>query len=147
MPWTNAQLARLRIERATLARYFPGFEWKEASEITYIDGWMKTDAEKYYLVRLIVPQDIPNSVPDALIMYPVPLLDHAGHSLVDYGASARMHLLDPIQGYVRVCHYRSNNWTPQVTLYKVLIKVRLWLEAYEGHLQTGDPIEHYLKHQ
>ena len=40
---------------------------------------------------------------------------------------------------------RSENGCTQMRL--VHIKCRLWLEMYEAHLRTGEPIDHYLKHQ
>jgi hypothetical protein len=33
-----------------------------------------------------------------------------------------------------------------VSLYKILMKARLWLEAYEQHLRRGEPIDKYLSH-
>ena len=63
------------------------------------------------------------------------------------GNSAEMHLLDPDEhGHPQICHYRDDVWTPNVTLYKVVMKGRFWLEAYEAHMRTGKAIDTYLPH-
>ncbi len=63
--------------------------------------------------------------------------------------SAAMHTLnnDLIPEYTRICHYGTTSWKPSVSLYKIFIKARLWLEMYEQHLKTGNPIDYYLNHQ
>ena len=63
------------------------------------------------------------------------------------GCSASMHTLDSEHGWTRICHYGYSSWTPNVSLYKVFIKCRLWLEMYEAHLRTGKEIQYYLNHQ
>lgn len=61
-------------------------------------------------------------------------------------ASGSMHILTSEHGWTRICHYSSNAWTPSISLFKVYIRCRLWLEMYEAHLLTGNPIDYYLKH-
>ena len=63
------------------------------------------------------------------------------------GCSASMHTLSSEHGWTRICHYGHDAWTPNVSLYKVYIKCRLWLEMYEAHLRTGHEIDYYLNHQ
>ena len=62
------------------------------------------------------------------------------------GTSACMHTLSSEHGWTRICHYGYNDWTPAVSLFKVYVRCHLWLEMYEAHLQTGNPIDYYLKH-
>ena len=62
-------------------------------------------------------------------------------------ASCAMHTLGSEHGWTRICHYGPQSWTPAVSLYKVYVKCRLWLEMYEAHLRTGNPIDYYLTHQ
>lgn len=61
-------------------------------------------------------------------------------------ASAAMHTLSSEHGWTRICHYGYNAWTPAISLFKVYVRCRLWLEMYEAHLRTGNPIDYYLKH-
>ena len=73
------------------------------------------------------------------------LYDKGGNPL--YGTSASMHVLPSKNGWTRICHYGFDSWTPRVSIFKVYVKCRLWLEMYELHLQTGRPIDYYLNHQ
>lgn len=61
--------------------------------------------------------------------------------------SSRMHTLTSEHGWTRICHYGGVSWTPYVSLYKIYVKCRLWLEMYELHLQNGRDIDYYLNHQ
>lgn len=73
------------------------------------------------------------------------LKDKYGRDLPEYSAS--MHTLGkhPENGWTQICHYGA--WNPDVSIYKIYIKCRLWLEMYELHLQTGKPMDYYLNHQ
>lgn len=73
------------------------------------------------------------------------LSDRAGNALDS--PSGEMHTLTSEHGWTRLCHYGSESWTPEVSLYKIYVKCRLWLEMYELHLQTGRKISFYLNHQ
>lgn len=61
--------------------------------------------------------------------------------------SGAMHTLSSENGWTRLCHYGAASWRENVSLYKIYVKCRLWLEMYELHLQTGKPIDYYLNHQ
>ena len=61
--------------------------------------------------------------------------------------SATMHTLQSENGHTRICHYGPSSWTPNVSIYKIYVKCRLWLEMYEAHLRTGNNIDYYLNHQ
>ncbi|XP_028405193.1 uncharacterized protein LOC114527685 [Dendronephthya gigantea] len=43
-----------------------------------------------------------------------------------------------------ICHSNAPHWTDRDTLYKVVMKGRLWLEAYEAYLETGACLSEYL---
>ena len=61
-------------------------------------------------------------------------------------ASHSMHTLTGENGCVRVCHYGYEDWAPnRITLYQIIIKVRIWLEMYEWHLKTGKTLDEFLK--
>jgi len=145
--WSSQQSARLHLEMDILSRYFPTFFLKDSiiPGRAVIEGTMRSNAGNEYLVRLHVPADLPNSVPIVEIISPV-LRDRFGHSLVDLGTSYPMHLLKPENDAVRICHYSTSHWHPNITFSKVLLKIRAWVEAYEGHLDSGYAIDHYLPH-
>lgn len=147
MPWTPEQQKRLNRELELLREYFPEFKPRYEFKQIYLEGWMKTNLGTKYNLRLFVPPDLPNSVPMVLITYPNNLNDYKGRRLVDYGQSENMHLLEPLAGYPCICTYKPSHWNPNLTFYNILVKVRIWLEAYQGHKVTGKPMDYYIRHQ
>lgn len=147
MGWSLEQQQRLGREWEIVQQYFPGFELKTAGSLVYADGPMRTNSKTLYMLRLYVPSDMPNSVPDVVITYPNPLTDFNGTSLSAYSYSGAMHLLTARDGCPRICTYKATFWNPNRTFYNVLMKARIWLEALEGHKSTGLPLDYYLKHQ
>lgn len=147
MGWSSQQSSRLRLELDILSRYFPSFSLKDSiiPGRAVIEGTLRSNAGNEYVIRLRVPADLPNSVPIVEIVSPV-LHDRFGHALVDLGTSYPMHLLKPESDVVRICHYSASHWSPNITFFKVLLKIRAWIEAYEGHLDSGYAIDHYLPH-
>ncbi|MBM4360050.1 MAG: hypothetical protein FJ096_18245, partial [Deltaproteobacteria bacterium] len=69
-----------------------------------------------------------------------------GRSLAKIGVSPEMHLLGTENGLPKLCHYRSDAWTSRRTVYQVVVKARLWFEAFEFHRQTGKPLDYWLGH-
>lgn len=102
----------------------------------------KTNNGKVYTLRIDL-EDFPNEVPKAFVTR---MLKTKDGNLMN-GASGTMHTLSTEHGYTRICHYGWGSWTPMVSLFRVYIKCRLWLEMYEEHLRTGHPMDYYLKHQ
>ncbi len=147
MSWSTEQQNRLNREWEIVQRYFPRFVLKTYGTQLCIEGSLYTNSKALYSLRLYVPSDMPNSVPEVVITYPSPATDYWGRSLTAYDASATMHLLNPRDGYPKICTYKSTHWNPNRTFYNVLIKARLWLEALEGHKSTGLPLDKYLPHQ
>ena len=142
---------RYSVEYRTLQKYFPRkfvFMNRNTSS-EYVDVGIQTNSKKTYRLKIITGNSFPNSHPRVYVTYPshYSLVDYEGNHLKSRGASSRMHTLSPNEdNNVQICHYDSSNWRPTVTLYKVIIKCRLWLEAYEGHLRTGEPIDYFLSH-
>ena len=100
----------------------------------------RTNRKNIY--RLYIPLDgFPLNKPKVFVTQR--LKDKWGNIIADYSAS--MHTLGAENGWTQICHYGA--WDPNVSLYKIYIKCRLWLEMYELHLQTGKPIDYYLNHQ
>ncbi len=61
------------------------------------------------------------------------------------GLSSAMHCLGITDEKTRVCF--ANSWQPDTHLIELYFKGKLWLECYEAHLETGNTIDHYLKHE
>ena len=147
MGWTVEQQNRLNKEWEIMQTYFPGFQFKYYRTNLCLEGWMNTNQGNQYKLRLYIPSDLPNVVPEVIIISPNPVTDYYGKSLFDYGYSSTMHLLSPKDGYPKICTYKATHWNPNRTFYNVLIKVRIWLEALDGHRSTGNHLDFYLKHQ
>ncbi len=94
---------------------------------------------KVYTLRM----DLENFPYEAPYVSTTQLLYTKSGKPLDSGQSG-MHCLWSEHGGTGICHYGSS-WNPSISLYKVFIKCRLWLEMYELHLQTGMPIGYYLK--
>jgi hypothetical protein len=144
MSWSRVQQIRLQIESQTLHQYFPNFKWINPTDPdnTKVEGYLKANTQMFYKIRVYVPPDFPNSMPDLVIMDN--LKGYKGRDLKVL--SARMHTLTPRDGHINICHTKPINWVPSKTLYFVVIKGRTWIEAYESHLQTGMPIDYLLEH-
>lgn len=136
---------RFNLEKSVLLRYLPAntFVFKDISTSQpYILMAAKTNRGNVYTLRIDL-DGFPNSLPHAFVTR---MLKTRSGANMD-GASSSMHTLPSEYGYTRICHYGSNSWNPNVSLYKVYIKCRLWLEMYELHLQTGKTMDYYLNHQ
>ncbi len=146
MTWTKVQQQRLQTERDILKRYFPNFSWINPTDSnnTRVEGNVCSNAGNIYTLRVYVPSDFPNSRPDMVVTSPYPLKGHNGKDLKEYGLSGTMHTLEPRDGYVKICHYKD--WLPNLTVYLVVLKGRIWLEALEGHRRTGQVLEDFLPH-
>ncbi len=135
---------RLQQEIAILEKYFPR---KYKFENLYLDNELldvgvKTQSGKVYRLNIKLKPDYPNSMPSVYVVFPLPLLKYDGSNISS--ASHDMHTLSNDGQNVQICHFKPENWNPNQSLYKVILKARIWLEAYEGHLATGNPIDNYL---
>lgn len=98
-----------------------------------------TNSKNLYTLRIDL-DEFPESIPKVFITKM--LKSKQGKNLDS--PSHNMHTLQSEHGYTRICHYGNSSWTPNVALNKIYLKCRVWLEAYEAHLQTGDDICDYL---
>ena len=105
---------------------------------------IRTNSGKIYTLRIDIPFDYPNSVPAVYITNPKPLKTKSGAPMLT--PSYDMHTLDSKDGCVRICHFGYKSWSPRQTLAKVVMKCRIWLEIYEIHLKTGEPLGNILQH-
>ena len=105
-------------------------------------GWIKTTHENYYKIRFTIA-GFPYRCPEAYIISPI-LKDYYGKKLADYGISHAMHLLLPRNNEVHMCLYKPDFWSPNNTLNQLILKARIWLEAYEQHLVTGKDIDSFV---
>ncbi len=147
MAWSESQRYRLAIEKKILEEHLPGFSFFNPTDNTYVSGRFESNSKKSYEVRIVIPSGFPDECPKAYITHPNPLWGYnQSKTIKSYETSHEMHTLTSHpNGWVQVCHFKQSRWNASHTIVKVLIKVRIWIEAYEGHLSTGKFINHYVK--
>ena len=136
---------RLNLEKSVLQREMPLVQcvFKDMNtSAPYVLMPVKTKNGKVYTIRIDL-DGFPNSLPHAFV---TKMLRTKTGELMD-SASASMHTLPTEHGYTRICHYGFESWSPMVSLFKVYIKCAFWLNMYELHLRTGNPMDYYLNHQ
>lgn len=109
------------------------------TEFPYLKMVAITNSKNMYTLRVDLDQ-FPESIPKVFVTKM--LKSKFGDDLDS--PSHEMHTLRSEHGYTRICHYGNTSWKPDVALNKVYLKCRVWLEAYEAHLETGDNICDYL---
>lgn len=136
---------RFEAEKAVLSRKLPGYGYQFIDMNTskpYIVLPAKTNRGNIYTIRIEL-DEFPNEIPKAFV---TKMLKTKSGSPMS-SCSGSMHTLTSEHGFTRICHYGHSSWTPMVSLYKIYVKCRLWLEMYELHLQTGHDMDYYLNHQ
>lgn len=147
MGWSIDQQKRLGLEKQVLKTYFQDkVRWIDPTVCggTKVEVQMKTSNNRNFTLRVYLPKDFPNSCPEMVVCSPSsPLVKNDGTVLKfsSYGD----HTLGTKDGMTQLCHYRTNKWTSINTLYQVFMKGLLWLEAYEGHRASGEPISNFLR--
>ncbi|CAB3993035.1 Hypothetical predicted protein [Paramuricea clavata] len=142
MSWIPTQQYRLAVEKEILDRFFPGkVQWIDPTVAgrTRIEIEMTSNSNQVYRLRAYVPPDYPNSLPDLVVAgSPKPM--------PNWGSHHATHTIGIRDGCLKICHYYAPRWNPEHTFYEIFVKGRVWLEAYEGHLQTGKNLDFYLGH-
>jgi hypothetical protein len=136
---------RLALEEALLRRYFGSTFRVHDRELPSVHavGMLRTNAGNEYglLIRLA---GFPDQAPAAFIVSP-DLRRASGRRLPEF--SHAMHTLEPNEyGHVAPCLYQDSSWTASTSIYKVVLKTRIWLEGYEAHVRTGRPLDAFLPH-
>jgi len=134
---------RLQQESAILEHYFPNrCRFKNLNSVNeFLDVDMQTQSGNVYRLNIKIQPDYPSSIPGLYIVAPLPLKKYDGSIIED--CSHEMHTLSVDCEMIQISH-STEHWNPNQTLYKIVMKARIWLEAYEGHLRTGKPINDYL---
>lgn len=150
MPWSASQQKRLGLEKELLEKYLHGrVSWINPTGSTIVEVRATCTNSKEYTLKVYLPSDFPNSCPDMVVKPPSStwfsyyLRKKDGSKMDD--ASGSDHTLEGRDGYTKICHFRSCLWKSDYTIYQVIMKGLIWLEAYEAHLRTGRPLGSFLK--
>ena len=145
MSWSPTQRKRLGFEKDLLEQYFRGrVSWINPTGNTRVEVRVTCTNDKQYTLRVYLPSDYPNSCPDMVVSNPSSCLRKRDGSLLS-DTDGGNHTLDSRDGCTKICHFRSNLWRDNKTLYQVVMKGLIWLEAYEAHLRTGNSLSKYLQ--
>ena len=143
MPWSATQRQRLAFEKSLLEKYFSNrVTWIDPTGDTKVEVRVTCSNDKQYTLRVYLPQDFPNSVPPMIVKTPwmTTLKKRDGrelHGVADHTYGTR-------DGCTQICHFKPGLWKDNNTLYQVIMKGLIWLEAYEAHLRTGATLNRYL---
>lgn len=134
---------RLQLDEKLLQQHFgPSWHLQGTRGPSHgVIGKLKTNEGNEYVVFVPV-SGYPDGPPRAFIVSPE-LRGRGGRQLPELSHDFHTRERDE-HGHVQVCHYADSVWTPAVTLYRVVLKVRIWLEAYERYLATGKSPGHFL---
>lgn len=103
---------------------------------------VKTNNGKVYVLYYDL-STIPSTKPK---VYVTQMLRTQRGELMD-SPNAANHTLTSWNNWTQLCHYADDQWTPDITLWHVFLKCRVWLEVYQTHLRTGVDMGRLLKHQ
>ena len=145
MPWSATQQKRLGFEKNILEKYFGNrVSWINPTSDTKVEVRVTTTNDKQYTLRVYIPRDFPNSCPDMIVSNPSSCLRMRDGSVMS-ALSGLNHTMGGRDGCTQICHFKPNCWKDDNTLYQVVMKGLIWLEGYEAHLRTGQPLSNYLQ--
>lgn len=134
---------RLQVETQLLEMYFPKkYRITQSGNETIVDVGVKTQNGSVYQLSIELESDYPSSLPRVYIVYPQNIRDYSGNTILS--ASKSMHTMSGKDGAPQICHIWPANWNPERSLMQVVMKARVWLEAFESHKTTGKPLDIYL---
>ncbi|XP_078372137.1 uncharacterized protein LOC144655710 [Oculina patagonica] len=137
MPWSVTQRQRLGFEKDLLEKYFRNrVSWINPTSDTKVEVRVTCTNNKQYTLRVYLPSDYPNSCPEMVV---------SSHGILLSGVDGENHTLGSKDGCTKICHFRPSLWKDDNTLYQVIMKGLIWLEAYEAHLRTRQPLSRYLQ--
>lgn len=135
---------RKTLETAILKRYFENrFLFTKIGRKEVLLVGIKSQSGNIYQIEIELSEIYPLEMPNAFVVYPKGLKNFKGTQLQAF--SHEMHTLEVDASKVQVCHFLPGLWNPNQSLYKIILKIMLWLVGYENHLLTAQPISQYLK--
>lgn len=146
--WTMAQRERIILEyrllqHAGLAQFSVYHD--RVRDRYDVLGTAHTNVGNPYELWIPIPHGYPETRPPLYVLRPNPMRTASGGTANALGLSHSMHTLAPgPRNEVQICHWRDSRWHAGITIYKVLLKGLIWLEAYEQHLATGKPIDSFV---
>lgn len=140
MPWSPAQRRRLVLEKNRLNKYFSGkVKWiDQHTDNIKVEVTVSTNSNQSYCLRVYVPRDFPNSVPQLVVR-------HSQKPMPNWGLSGTTHTLTRRDGYLRFCYYDPAHWGASHYFEEIFLKGLVWLEAYGSSVSTGKKMNYFLR--
>ena len=144
MPWSTTQRQRLAFEKSLLEQYFRNrVTWIDPTGDTKVEVRVTCSNDRQHTLRVYLPSDYPNSVPDMIVKTPG-MTTVKSRSGGEMSGGSTDHIIGTRDGCTKICHFKPDLWKDDNTLYQVIMKGLIWLEAYEAHLRTGRNLNAYL---
>lgn len=133
---------RLRHEEDVLMESHPHCVFWLGDSRAIVKIWHSV-AGIWYRLRVEVSDTYPDEKPKVYVEQPVPLAAYwSGRTISEFAPSHNYHVHSTSsQGEIQICHFSDGSWDATKSIHLVVLKAKLWLEAYaEHHLKTGQPI-------
>lgn len=140
--WDRFQLERLAFEETILKENHPHCEYELKHDEVLIRIWHSV-AGSVFCLRIRAGDTYPDEKPKVFVQYPVPLPAYwTGRGISEFAPSHNYHVLSTSNaGEVQICHFSDADWDAGKSIHLVVLKAKLWLQAYaEHHMRTGQPI-------
>jgi hypothetical protein len=140
--WDSYQQERLGFENSMLLDNHPHCEVFIGDSYAEAKLWHLVK-DMWYRLRIEISSSYPDEKPKVYVESPVPLRAYlTGKNIRDYAPSHNYHVLSTSsRGEVQICHFSADDWDATKSIHLVVLKAKLWLQAYgEHHLTTGRPI-------
>jgi len=147
MSWDTQQQRRLGMEKGILQDKLRNASWFNPTSKgnTRVEWRVNTNNGNSYTLCVYIPSNFPNECPILVVSSPSSPLRKKDGSLLN-STSGADHTWGAHDGLTQICHFDKGKWTSENTIYQVLMKGRIWLEAYEIHRRTGENLKKYLAH-
>lgn len=137
---------RIRFEAGLMRLYGGDWHRRDDSGLTMFEGWTApSGCFTRYRARLVLPPGFPCQQPDLYVIEPCPLRSRvSGKFLYEFGTSHAFHIYKH-EPQVKICY--TQFWDASTACVKVLVKLVLWLLAYEQYLNSGRTIADLLSEE
>lgn len=146
--WKDLAVMQFKLVR----KYFPQFvhQWRTDEDAHYQGDIESTTLGGAITLRLQYVPRHPEVCPQLYVWDPITLPLHVGlfpeQTINSKGFCHATHTnSNGPGGKISICHINASQWDPSMTYAQVLLKGTLWINAYLGHLQTGNPISDYFR--
>ena len=151
MNWNSTQQSRLSVEKDLLDSKLNGVTWLDPTVAgkTRVEWQMRTNNKQNFTLRVYLSDRFPNECPKLVVSsspYGSPLKKMGKGGPLMNGTSLNDHTHQAYDGCTQICHFIPSKWSNVNTLYQVLMKGRIWLEAYELRRISGGNLDQYVAH-